>query len=447
MSLPKNNALTACLNGLPEATTYCVAYSGGIDSHVLLHLLASHRPILSAPLMAVHVNHQLQTQSGDWAVHCQAVCEALQLSFETLQVDARARPGESPEAAARAARYRAFADWLSPGAVVLTAQHLDDQAETLLLQLFRGAGPRGLSAMPKSAELGQGHLLRPLLDVRQADIHDYAREHQLHWVEDPSNTDTRYDRNLLRQRLLPQLHERWPGLTPVLARAAGLQADQAELATDLADLDLTACGDTGQPNRLSIPALLSLSPARQRNLLRHWIEHNGHKLPSLDILKRVQSEVIAAREDANPQVHWAGAELRRYRQTLYLMPPLQQQQPTLRLPWDGRQPLALIGGTLTAEASTAPGLRLTPGTQIEVRFRQGGETLQPVGRAGHHSLKKLFQEGSVPDWERSRVPLIYQNGKLAAVAGLCVCEGFQTTGNEQGYQLSWRFVAAPPGTV
>lgn len=440
MSTSKNSALTACLTRLPRATAYCVAYSGGVDSHVLLHLLASHRAALPAPLLAVHVNHQIQSQSGDWAVHCQAVCEELQLPFETLQVDGRARQGESPEAAARTARYRALADWLAPGAVLLTAQHQEDQAETLLLQLFRGAGPRGLSAMPNSTKLGQGYLVRPFLDIRQADIHDYAHAHQLRWVEDPSNTDTRYDRNLLRQRLLPQLHEHWPGLTPVLARAAGLQADQAELAATLADLDLAAFDDTGQPDHLNIPKLLSLSPARQRNLLRHWIELNGYNLPSLEVLKRVQSEVLTVREDATPLVQWSGTELRRYRQTLYLMAPL-EQQPALRLPWDGIQPLQLTGGTLTSEVTMASGLRLTPGAQLEVGFRQGGETLQPAGRAGHHALKKLFQEWSVPDWERGRVPLIYQHDELVAVAGLCVCEGFMAAPDEHGYQLCWSRIA------
>jgi tRNA(Ile)-lysidine synthase len=437
VSLSKNNRLSAWLADLPEATAYCVAYSGGVDSHVLLHLLASYRETLPAPLSAVHVDHQIQSQSGDWAVHCQAVCEELQIPFETLHVDGRARPGESPEAAARTARYHALADWLAPGAVLITAQHQDDQAETLLLQLFRGAGPRGLSAMPNVTELGQGLLLRPLLDYPQADILDYAREHELRWVEDPTNTDIRYDRNLLRQHLLPQLREHWPGLTHVLARAAGLQADQVELATALADLDLAACSSIGQPDRLRIPVLLTLSSARQRNLLRHWIELNGFKLPSLEVLKRVESEVLSAREDATPLVHWAGVELRRYRQALYLMAPLEQQDPAERLPWDGIQPLTLAGGTLTTEPTMGSGLRIEPNANLEVGFRQGGETLQPAGRAGHHALKKLFQECSIPDWERSRVPLIYQHGELVAVAGLCVCEGFTATHNEQGYQLRW----------
>ena len=438
MSSSKSKPLSAWLADLPEATAYCVAYSGGVDSHVLLYLLASARESLSAPVSAVHVNHQIQSQSGDWAVHCRDVCEELQVPFETLNVDGRARRGESPEAAARTARYRALARWLAPGALLITAQHQDDQAETLLLQLFRGAGPRGLAAMPRITELGQGHLLRPFLEYRQADILAYAREHGLRWVEDPTNTDTRYDRNLLRQNLLPQLREHWPGLTRVLARAAGLQADQAELAGALAELDLDSCGCDGQADQVSIAGLLALSPARQRNVMRHWIELNGFTLPSLEVLKRVEREVLQAREDATPLVHWAGAELRRYRDTLYLMSPLEKPEPGTHLTWDGITPLELAGGILTSEPVTGSGLRIDQGITLQVRFRQGGETLQPAGRAGHHALKKLLQEWSVPDWERGYIPLIYQNDKLVAVAGRCVCEGHAASPDEQGYRLHWK---------
>lgn len=294
--------------------------------------------------------------------------------------------------------------------------------------------------MPGITELGQGHLLRPFLDYRQADILDYAREHELRWVEDPTNTDTRYDRNLLRQRLLPQLRDHWPGLTRVLARAAGLQADQAELAGALAKLDLDKCGCEGQVDRLNIPELLTLSPARQRNVLRHWIEPNGFSLPSLEVLKRVEREVLQAREDATPLVHWAGAELRRYRDMLYLMSPLEKPDPRIHQTWDGIKPLELAGGRLTTEPVMGSGLRIEPGTTFEVGFRQGGETLQPAGRVGHHALKKLFQEWSVPDWERGHVPLIFLEGELVAVAGQCVCEGFAASDNEQGYQLRWNRV-------
>ena len=427
------------LKKLPRAPRYWVAFSGGVDSHVLLQLLCEGRSQLPGAVAAVHVNHQIQPQAGDWEVHCRLVCEQLGVPFHRLRVQGRARAGESPEAAARTARYRALAEWLPSDEVLVTAQHLDDQAETLLLQLFRGAGPRGLAAMPENCALGRGRLLRPFLDITRKTIVSYARAHRLHWIEDPSNTDTRYDRNLLRQRIMPELQQHWPGLSKVLARAAGLQADQLELANALGVLDYAVCS---RPDStcLSISALRGLSPARQRNLLRYWLERAGLPLPSRVLLERIRAEMLAGRADASPLIHWPGAEVRRYRDDLYSMAPLPLQDPSSCYRWDCRAPLKLeqAGGMLTANRVMGHGLRAADCTgDMEVRFRQGGETLQPTGRRHRHRLKKLFQEWGVPDWERDRVPLIYGSGSLLAVAGCCVCEGFQATADETGLELHW----------
>jgi tRNA(Ile)-lysidine synthase len=435
----KNEPFVPTLKQLPPASLYVVAYSGGVDSHVLLHWLAGQRDALAADLAAVHVDHQLQAQSAAWTAHCRAVCDALQISFSSLQIDASAAPGESPEAAARAARYAALADWLPDGAVLLTAQHRDDQAETVLLQLLRGAGPRGLAAMPVLAAFGRGVLVRPFLSLQRAQILEYARRQHLHWVEDPSNEDTRFDRNLLRHQVLPLLQSRWPAVGRVLARAADLQADQAELAGELARQDLRVCQRGDQADRLDCQALRRLAVSRQRNVLRHWIEGNAFPLPSRDVLEQLRSRVVEARADACPLLHWPGAELRRYRDTLYLMAPQAELDGRRRYAWDLAGPLCLAaaGGTLCATAVQGAGLRVPSGARVDIRFREGGERLQPAGRAGHHSLKHLFQEWAVPDWERARVPLIYAGDQLAAVAGLCICEGFQASGSETGYLLHW----------
>lgn len=427
------------LQKLPRAPRYWVAFSGGVDSHVLLQLLSEARSQLPGCVAAVHVNHQIQQQAGDWEIHCRSICEQLRIPFHLLRVQGRARAGESPEAAARTARYRALADWLPGDEVVVTAQHQDDQAETLLLQLFRGAGPRGLAAMPENSALGRGRLLRPFLEISREAILAYARQYRLRWIEDPSNTDTRYDRNLLRQRIMPALQQHWPGLSKVLARAAGHQADQVELAGALAVLDYRDCRHSDSAC-LSISALQGLSPARQRNLLRYWLELAGLPLPSLVLLERIRAEMLAGRPDASPLVHWPGAEVRRYRDGLYSMIPLPQHDTASRYRWDYRKPLSLdaAGGVLTASAVQGSGLRLeAQAAAVEIRFRQGGESLQPAGRRHHHRLKKLFQEWGVPDWERERVPLIFTNGALIAVAGLCVCEGFQASAGQAGLDLRW----------
>jgi len=439
VSSSRNKPFQPVLSRLPPAPAYWVAYSGGIDSHVLLHLLAARRGELPGPLAAVHVNHQLQHQSGDWEIHCRGVCKDLGVGFHSLRVDAKPRSGESPEAAARTARYRGLAAWLARDAVLVTAQHLDDQAETLLLQLFRGAGPRGLAAMPERARLGRGWLVRPLLDANCEAIHAYAAEHRLRWVEDPSNTDLRYDRNLLRQRILPELRQHWPGLARVLARAAAHQADQLELADHLGAVDLRDCS-IKDDRCLSVETLLELSPARQRNLIRYWLAARALPLPPQVVLERIREELCLSREDASPLVHWPGAEVRRFRGRLYAMAPLPEHDPETVVEWDLAQPLALdgAGGLLSAHPAPAAGLRRpAPGSRIEVRFRRGGETLRPLGRGHRHALKKLLLEWDVPDWERSRLPLLYIDGGLAAVAGLCVCEGFQAEPGQLGILLHW----------
>ena len=220
MTSQRSDPFVPVLNRLPPAPAYWVAYSGGIDSHVLLHLLAGWRARLPGVLGAVHVNHQLQQQSGDWELHCRAVCEELGLGFQALQVAARPRRGESPEAAARSARYRGLSEWLPPGAVLVTAQHLDDQAETLLLQLLRGSGVHGLAAMPAMTVLGAGLHQRPLLGVTRAQLRRYAESHRLDWIDDPSNTDTAFDRNYLRHEIMPRLKARWPAAGATLSRSA-----------------------------------------------------------------------------------------------------------------------------------------------------------------------------------------------------------------------------------
>ncbi|MDT8387625.1 MAG: tRNA lysidine(34) synthetase TilS [Thiogranum sp.] len=431
--------LQCSLDDLPAASAYWVAYSGGIDSHVLLHLLAERRDRLPGPLSAVHVDHRIQQQSGDWAIHCRAVCTELDVPFHLLTVSGSAGSGESPEAAARNARYRGLAEWLPNGAVLLTAQHRDDQAETLLLQLLRGAGPAGLAAMPARVQLGCGWLVRPWLSVPRSDIESYAHAERLRWVEDPSNTDLRYDRNLLRQRILPELRQRWPGMAGVLARAAAHQADQVEIAAALADSDYASCRDARR-DCLNVTALTALSVARQRNLLRYWIKSNDLPVPSQVVLERVRCEVPGCRQDASPLVRWPGAELRRYRTRLFIMPPLSVQDRTERIAWQPPQSLHLesVDGELSVQPVVGQGWRMPDaGAAIEVRFRQGGETLRPAGRAHHQRLGHLFQDWGVPPWERDRVPLVYVDDKLAAVAGHCVTESFAACAGEPGYLLQW----------
>lgn len=437
----------------PDADTYWVAFSGGLDSQVLLHALAGLRADLPGRLGAIHVNHNLQAAAADWANRCRGFCQVQGIEYRELAVRARAQAGESPEAAARQARYRAFSDELVSGEVLLTAHHQDDQAETLLLQLLRGAGPKGLAAMPAVSVLGQGRLLRPLLEVGRAQLHAYAERHALQWIEDPSNAQLDFDRNFLRHRILPALRGRWPALGKVLARAAVHQAEAAHLLEDLARLDLArAPGASETENGVctrSIPMLLALSAPRRANLLRYWLHQHGAPVPSTAVLARIDRDVLNAAQDAEPEVHWGGVVVRRYRDRLFLETQPQTEPVADLYPWSAEQAVAIAGGVLSPVRGVGKGVavRHLAGRTLRVAFRRGGERLQPAGRREHHSLKHLFQDAGVPPWERARVPLLYLDDILIAVAGYWVCEGFQADMQEPGVVFSWSRAIVPDGSI
>ncbi|TAN48449.1 MAG: tRNA lysidine(34) synthetase TilS [Methylococcaceae bacterium] len=427
------------------AQRYWIGYSGGLDSHVLLHQCAGLNRNPAHPefcgkqrFTAVHVHHGLQAAADEWATHCAAVCAELDLPFRLIHVDAQALPGQSPEEAARNARYRAFAELLAEGDVLLTAQHADDQAETVLLQLLRGSGLAGLAAMPEAMPFGKGRLLRPLLAWNRTALQDYARIHRLSWQEDPSNQQTAFDRNFIRHQILPLLTQRWPGVAVALSRTARHCAEaQGQLerwAEDL--LHEAAAGEAD--GTLSVAALRRRQAPEQRLVLRHWLKQAGFRAPSTVVLQRVIHEALAAAQDRSPCVAWREGEIRRYRDRLYALPPLPALDAQEVFDWNGDEPLLLPGnGVLTAVAQPGPGIKpeLWRGAK-QVRYRQGGERCRLPRRQGNHLLKKLFQEDArLPPWVRERVPLLYIDGQLAAVGDLWICEPFADA--THGIALHW----------
>jgi tRNA(Ile)-lysidine synthase len=401
-----------------------IAYSGGLDSHVLLHAAAGLREGLRLDLRAVHIHHGLQPDADAWAAHCAAVCSALDVPLEVCRVAARPAAGESPEAAARAARYAAFRAMLQPGEVLATAQHRDDQAETLLLALLRGAGVHGLAAMPAAAPLGAGRLLRPLLDLPRAALLDYARTRGLHWIEDPSNADTTFDRNRLRHRVIPSLRERWPALDRTLSRSTAHCAEAAGLMDELADELLAGLGIAAEvgkslPRVLSVAGLRRLSPPRQRLVLRRWLLRRGFPPPDADRVRRITTEVLEAGGDRQPLVAWPGCEVRRHRDALHALPPLPEppapgtcllpapKVSSLSLP----PPLGTLSWVLDGAVMTA---------QVSVCFGVGSLRCTRPGRPAADP-KTLFQEAGVPAWLRPQVPLLCLDGALAGVGGVRLC--------------------------
>lgn len=432
--------LLGVLRGLPKVRRYRVAYSGGVDSHVLLHALAELRPRLDGiPLEAVHVNHQLCSQAADWEEHCRGVCRDLAVPFTAFSVEARPRAGESREAAARAARYSALGRQMAKGDGLLTAHQRDDQAETLLLQLLRGAGVRGLAAMPRVSSFAGGWLLRPLLGFARQDLLAYAERKGLVWVDDASNADTLLDRNFLRHSVLPTLETRWPQLAGRLARTARHCAEAQSLLDERARADLA--GLQPEEGCLSVASLSRLEPARLRNLLRTWLLDRGLRAPSTVTLERILTEVLAAGADRTPYVHWAGGEVRRFRDGLYAMEPLPRHDPDIRLAWDLKAPVALPGGGGRIRTTVCSGGGLSPRSvqraPVTLRFRGGGERCQCAPRGVTHRVKKLFQALGVPPWLRDRVPLIWVGETLAAVADLHTCAPFHAATGETGIACVW----------
>ncbi|MES2998973.1 MAG: tRNA lysidine(34) synthetase TilS [Pseudomonadota bacterium] len=432
-----DNKLQVFLEKYPKST-FWVAYSGGLDSQVLLHSLLHILP--TTRLRAIHVNHGLHSDAAQWVETCQLCCAQFGIHCDVITVDAQPKQGKSPEACAREARYVAMVKLLPGGDCLLTAHHRDDQAETLLLQSLRGAGLRGLASMPTCMPFGEGYLIRPLLSFTRAELHHYAKAKQLTWIEDSSNANLRFNRNFIRHQILPLLHQRWPEASKMLARVAENAAEGQQLLEELAYED---CLKVQGPckNSVVISRLLQLSPARLRNCLRYWLNQLHFPLPSQKQLQQIE-HLLESKIDAMPQVNYGGMQVRRYRDFLYARVLKKEiELPCLPVAWgDLTQDLVLPTlGVLEIYRVLGNGIaceRLKDTTAITVGFRQGGERFYRRGRLGSHPLKKLFQEWSVPPWQRKRVPLIYYQEELIAVAGYGVKPNFLASVNEWGYVIS-----------
>jgi tRNA(Ile)-lysidine synthase len=424
----------------------CVAFSGGLDSSALLAALTKVSP---APLRlrALHVDHRLQPASPRWATHCRRVARALGVPLSVLVARVRVAPGESPEAAARRARYARLVQALAPGEALLTAHHQDDQLETVLLQLLRGAGIAGLAAMPQVAPFGGGRLVRPLLSLNRGQLAAWARAEGLEWIEDDSNADTRFDRNYLRARVLPQLTARWPSAAATVARVARHAAQAQTL------LDQLAASDVGRARvgeRLSARVLRTLPLERRRNALRFWIASAGVRVPPASRLEEIAGALLAARSDAQPHVAWEGARIERQADVLRLLPAASSgtkvrpgAHPARAALWHWQHQATHVlanGETLTLRRDTRGPLDLAAlPAVLSVRMRRGGERLRPRPGGPRRTLKGLLQEARVPPAQRLELPLLFDGGRLLAAADLWIDESVRAhaASAERG-RLIWR---------
>ncbi|HEU4781385.1 MAG TPA: tRNA lysidine(34) synthetase TilS [Steroidobacteraceae bacterium] len=390
-----------------------VAFSGGLDSTVLAHLLVKQRRKLGN-LRLAHVDHGLQAASGEWSRHCARLARQWRIPIVLLEASI-ARGKESPEAAAREARYALLAKASEPGEVLVTAQHRDDQAETLLLQLLRGAGVTGLAAMPAFAPFARGFIARPLLDMPRTQIEAIARRAQLRWIEDPSNDDTRFSRNYLRHRLMPLIREHWPGADKALVRSAALMAEAAALLNERAAQDLARLADG---DGLSVRALRALPMARRRNALRAFIARHGVEMPEASRLREMSGPLLEARVDAQPEVAWSATRIVRRSGRLELQSSRKPPRKFVAKSWRWRDDRRLIleDGALDLQddAEGPIDLALLPEV-LELRARSGGERLRPSARARTATLKSLLQNAKVPVDERASLPLLFAGDRLIAV--------------------------------
>ncbi len=413
--------------------TYWLAYSGGLDSHVLLSLCCSLRSEFAINIRAIHINHGLSPNAVAWAKHCKKTCEENGIDFIEHTLSLHLETGDSLEEEARAQRYAFFADCLEEGDVLLTAHHQEDQAETVLLQLLRGAGLKGLSAMPLTKTFARGFHCRPLITFSRTLLRHYAEHQQLEWVEDESNQNTKFTRNFIRQQVMPLLKSRWPAVATTIARSA-MHCAEAQALLEEHALELCAITKGIADNTLSVAKLRSFNAERQRLVLRVWIQQQRHSLPDARKIETIRQNVLTAAWDKMPCVAWGEVELRRFRDDLYLIKSLGVHDTQRTYTWDFSHPLHLSGiGYLHSSLALGLGLK-APTLPISIRFRQGGERIHVPGR-GHHTLKNLFQEWGILPWERDRLPLLYIDDQLIGIVGYFIDPNYAAKPHEMGVEI------------
>lgn len=408
------DSLVSGLQRLEVSTGYCVALSGGADSVALLVAMAELRQRLQKPLRAVHVHHGLQAQGDEWAAFCKDLCGQLEVPLSVIALDIRRQRRESLEMAARRQRYAALAEVLLPDEVLLTAHHLDDQAETFLLHLFRGAGVNGLAAMPVARTFSRGLLCRPLLGWRRERLVAFLRGRGIDWVEDPSNDDVSFDRNFIRQNIMPMIASRWPAVATAIGRSARLQADQRTLNAAVAR-DALDSGYAFNTGAVRVDKILAMDLPRRHLLLRYWLEIGRPRL----MLSLARLEALERRLSSSNHFDYkvAGVQLQVFAGHLYKrMPSVTEPAVACRWQLDRRLQIEALGVVLEPSQILRYFPQLVPGDTLDVTSRQGGETIY-IPDVGHRPLKKLLQQWRVPKWRRSCLPLILYGEQVICVPG------------------------------
>jgi len=444
-------ALQRAISKYPK-TPLVIAYSGGVDSQVLLHALAKLKHVTQFPnlITVCHVNHGLSANAGIWQTFAEQECKKLNLTFAACEVNVQAQAQHSLEALARDARYQALQSIYAEQSLIITGHHRDDQAETFLLALKRGAGLKGLSAMAAKTKQGKDIFMRPLLNFSRAEIVHYAKQQQLDWVEDESNSDTRFDRNFIRREIMPLLSERWPSITQTISRSSSHCLEGQLLLNELAEQDLTISQLSKQC--LSVSKLSKLSTARFNNLVRYFLAQHHCLMPSTEQLAQVYQQLFAS-EDKSPAVKVANNYLRRYKGALYLTTDfIDVSDWQTAIDCLDKQNVAIADvielpdslGRLTFSQSQSLEISNTcqrialpiEGQKVTIRFCHSNPICLPDYRNHSRSVKKVLQELNIPPWQRKRIPFIYYDDVLVAAIGYFVCKAYLPNDNEPSIMVT-----------
>lgn len=442
MSAFSQDNLLEVLKSYPKSCAYVVGFSGGADSTALLHALVKLKDRLDTPVSAVHVNHGLHSHADDWQQHCKVFCRQFGIELKCLKISLDRQSGRGLEAEARHLRYRAIEALLEQGATLLTAHHADDQAETLLLNLMRGSGVDGLSAMPEHRPLGNGFLQRPLLGYENRDLITYLERHEVEWIDDPSNEYLDHDRNFMRHRVVPLLEQRWPNINSRLSLTRHAMAGARALLEDMADAHLAE--NLRHRNVLEFSTSMAKDPHLFNLVIRRWVGRAGATPIPSQRLAELRQQLRGADSNHQVELRWNGRAIRFYQGELWLSESEAVQCPDMA--WPANANALDLGPALgllafhSRDGSTQPAISSsTVATEgLKITSRAGTPSTLIRIRGHHKTLKSLFQGFGVPVWLRDSIPLLELDGELLAIGDWCLSDEFAATMKRAAYRLKWQ---------
>jgi len=432
-----DKAFVSLLESSKKIKSMTVALSGGVDSVVLLHLLHQLQKTHHFNLKASHVHHGLSKNADKWVKFCEKLCRKLSIPLDVNYIKLPQKKSLGVEGEARRLRYEKLLQ--SKTDLVVLAHHEDDQAETFLLQLIRGAGVKGLSSMSHFDD--SRHLWRPLLNTSRTDIESYAKKHRLKWIEDESNQNIDFDRNFIRSKVLPILKNRFNHIIKVISRSSSHLAEAQNLLDDLAKIDLKSyLKSINYKHKLQVKTLDKLSNSRAKNVLRYWLEINDQLMPSKDLLDELLRQVLMAKKDATIKIQLSkDFEIRRYKDEVYIVKKNLNGQKNYEIIWKGESEILLPNGAqLNFKKVKGRGInfKFLNNQKLRIRNRQGGEFFKPDSKRPTKKIKQLLQESDLPPWEREFFPIIFVGDELAAVPNFGIDEKYQANPKMTGLEVN-----------